>query len=50
MPAMNSSGTIFFVASVIVTPGAMQLTVTLYCPSWAAMNFVRPMTPHFVWL
>ena len=27
---MNSSGTIFFVASVMVTPGAMQLTSTLY--------------------
>ena len=27
MPSMYMSGTIFFVASVIVTPGAMQLTV-----------------------
>ena len=47
---MYSSGTIFFVASVIVTPGAMQLTVTLYWPSCAARNFVSPTTPHLVWL
>ena len=47
---MNISGTIFFVASVIVTPGAMQLTVMLYWPSCAARNLVRPTTPHFVWL
>ena len=31
MPSMNMSGTIFFVASVIVTPGAMQLTVMFQC-------------------
>ena len=48
MPSMNMSGTIFFVASVIVTPGAMQLTVMLHWPSCAAMNFVRPTMPHFV--
>ena len=48
--SMNASGTIFLVASVIVTPGAMQLTVMLYCPSCAARNFVSPTIPHFVWL
>jgi hypothetical protein len=48
--SMIPSGTIFFVASVIVTPGAMQLTVMLYWPSWPARNFVSPTTPHFVWL
>ena len=45
---MKKSGTIFFVASVIVTPGAMQLTVIPHRPSCAAMNFVSPTTPHFV--
>ena len=50
MPSMNISGTIFLVASVIVTPGAMQLTVMLYWPSCAAMNFVSPTMPHFVML
>ena len=48
IPERNISGTTFFVASVIVTPGAMQLTVIPYCPSCAAMNFVRPTIPHFV--
>src|SRR5918995_5437386 len=48
--SMIASGTIFLVASVIVTPGAMQLTVTLYWPSWPARNFVSPTTPHLVWL
>ena len=42
------SGTIFFVASVMVTPGAMQLTVMFQLPSCAAMNLVRPTMPHFV--
>ena len=48
MPWMYMSGTIFLVASVIVTPGAMQLTVMFQLPSCAAMNFVRPTMPHFV--
>ena len=45
---MNMSGTIFLVASVIVMPGAMQLTVMLCAPSSAAMNLVSPTMPHFV--
>ena len=45
---MKKSGTIFLVASVIVTPGAMQFTVMFQLPSCAAMNFVRPTMPHFV--
>ena len=48
MPSMKKSGTIFFVASVIVTPGAMQFTVMFQLPSCAAMNFVSPTMPHFV--
>jgi len=36
------------VASVIVTPGAMQLTVMFQAPSCAAMNLVSPTMPHFV--
>ena len=47
-PDEDMSGTIFFVASVIVTPGAMQLTVMFHWPSCAAMNFVRPTMPHLV--
>ena len=48
MPSMKKSGTIFFVASVIVTPGAMQFTVMFHWPSCAAMNFVSPTMPHLV--
>ena len=43
----KSAGTCFSVAAVLVSPGAMQLTVTLNCPSWPAMWRVRPSTPHF---
>src|SRR5262249_38491097 len=44
------SGTIFFVASVIVTPGAMALTLIPQGPRAPAMYLVRPATPIFATL
>src|SRR5438094_783592 len=41
------SGTCFFVASVIVMPGAIAFTLIPNCPSAAAMKCVNAFTPAF---